>query len=328
MSNEMDRQMAMCSCPRSQERSKRKQNKAGRLRPQPYLLFDAGGTLVFPDQSFLVQQARTQGIELSEARLFDGYYRLIHALDCQAGRQCGRFPTPWARGYAYALFETLGIAGPATDVVAQAFEDRHCQKNLWTFTFDWVRKVLSDLTAQGYRMSVISNSDGRTAQVFHDLRLAHYFERIFDSKVLGFEKPDPAIFEAALDELDLSPTDTLYIGDIFYVDVLGANWAGLGSIHLDPLGLYANWQGIHLRDVSDLPGWLGNHYVHSPHLDLFPLKDLPYSIPTGHETTIPVPKTSLPGEPLGSKENLLEIGEGWPTLTSGAQRQSQPILAQ
>jgi FMN phosphatase YigB (HAD superfamily) len=286
--------------------------RADKAQPKPYLLFDAGGTLVFPDQSFLVQQARTQGIELSEARLFDGYYRLIYALDCQAGRQSGRFPAPWARGYAYALFETLGIAGPATDVVAQAFEDRHCQKNLWTFTFDWVRKVLSDLAAQGYRMSIISNSDGRTAQVFHDLCLAHYFERIFDSKVLGFEKPDPAIFEATLDELDLSPTDTLYVGDIFYVDVLGANQAGLGGLHLDPLRLYRGWPGVHLRDVRDLPGWLGNHYVHSLDLDLFPLWNPRYSIPTNHDTTDSVLTTLSPGEPFA---------------TSGALHKSQPALA-
>jgi putative hydrolase of the HAD superfamily len=328
MSNKMDQRMATHPNPGSKVRSECKQNKAGKLRPKPYLLFDAGGTLVFPDQSFLIEQARARGIELTETQLFEGYYQLIHTLDCQARSQSGMFPTPWALGYAYALFEILDIVGPATDAIAQAFEDRHRQKNLWTFTFKWVREALSSLATQGYRMSVISNSDGRTAQVFRDLRLAHYFEHIFDSKTLGVEKPHPAIFEVALNKLNVSPANALYIGDIFYVDVLGANLVGLGGIHLDPLGLYTGWPGIHLRDMRDLLGWLGNHYVHSWELDLFPLKDLPYPIPTGHETTIPVPKTSLPGEPLWSRDNLLEIGEGWPTLTSGAQRQSQPILAQ
>lgn len=286
--------------------------KADKSQPKPYLLFDAGGTLVFPDQSFLVRQARTHGIELGEARLFDGYYRLIHALDCQAGKQSGMFPTPWPRGYAYALFETLGMASPATDVVAQAFEDHHCHKNLWTFTFDWVRKVLSNLAAQGYHMSVISNSDGRTAQVFHDLGLDHYFEYIFDSKILGAEKPDPAIFEAALHELYLSPIDTLYIGDIFHVDVLGANQAGLGGLHLDPLRLYRGWPGIHLRDVRDLPGWLDNYHVRSANPDLFPLKDLRYPVPANPDTPASVLKTLSPGEPFS---------------TSSALPKSQPVLA-
>jgi phosphoglycolate phosphatase-like HAD superfamily hydrolase len=166
---------------------------------------------------------------------------------------------------------------------------------LWTFTFKWVREALSCLATQGYRMSVISNSDGRTAQVFCDLRLAHYFEHIFDSKTLGVEKPDPAIFEVALNKLNVAPADVLYIGDIFYVDVLGANQAGLGGLHLDPLRLYRGWPGVHLRDVRDLPGWLGNHYVHSLDLDLFPLWNPRYSIPTNHDTTDSVLTTLSPG---------------------------------
>lgn len=36
---------------------KSKQKPVDRLQPKPYLLFDAGGTLVFPDQSFLIEQA-------------------------------------------------------------------------------------------------------------------------------------------------------------------------------------------------------------------------------------------------------------------------------
>jgi len=327
MSRKTDQGMVTYSFSRSQERSECRQDKTGELRPEPYLLFDAGGTLVFPDQPFLVQQAQEQGMELTDTQLFHGYYRLIHTLDCQARSQSGRFPTPWARGYVYALFETLGIVGPATDVIAQAFEDRHRQKNLWTFTFHWVRKMLSDLTAQGYRMSVMSNSDGRTAEVFQDLGLDHYFEHIFDSQILGAEKPDPAIFEAALRKLNVSPANALYIGDIFFVDILGANRAGLGGIHLDPLGLYTGWPGTRLRDVRDLPGWLGSHYVHSWKLDLFPLKGLRYPIPTSYETITPVLKTPSPGGPLWSKENLPEIGEGWPDFTSGAQQQSQPVLA-
>jgi len=316
MSSNTDQGMVTYPYSTSQERSGRKQNKAGKLRPKPYLLFDAGGTLVFPNQSFLVQEARKQGIELTETQLSDGYYRLIHALDRQADSQSGRFPTPRPDGYAYALFETLGIAGPATDAIAKAFQDRHRRKNMWTFTFDWVREALACLATQGYRMSVISNSDGRTEQVFRDLNLACYFERIFDSKLLGLEKPDPAIFEKAILALGVSPANTLYVGDVFYVDVLGANLAGLGGIHLDPLGLYACWRGIHLRDVRELPGWLGNHYVHSPDLDLFPLNinSLPYPIPAHHGTKASALKTPLPGGPSWSKESPLETVEGWPIL--------------
>jgi putative hydrolase of the HAD superfamily len=178
---------------------------------------------------------------------------------------------------------------------------------MWTFTFDWVRKALSCLAAQGYRMSVISNSDGRTAQVFNDLDMAQYFEHIFDSKKLKLEKPDPAIFEVALRELNVSAAEVLYIGDIFFVDVLGANQAGLGGIHLDPLELYAGWPGIHLRDVRDLPRWLSNHYVHSPDVNLFPLENLRYPISVNQDTSPPVPETPSLGEPFWQGKSTLGL---------------------
>jgi FMN phosphatase YigB (HAD superfamily) len=265
----------MCSCPErsTQPWPEPEQNRADRPRLKPYLLFDAGGTLVFPDQSFLIKKAREHGIELTHEQLFQGYCQLIYSLD-QETRKQGSFPhDPWPQGYAQALFETLGVGDAAAHVVVQAAVARHQHRNLWTFTFNWVPETLFLLAAQGYRMSVISNSDGRTAEVFRDLNLAHYFERIFDSNLLAMEKPDPALFELALHELNLQPGDALYIGDTFEVDVRGANQAGLGALHLDPLGLYTDWPGVHLTDVRHLPDWLARYTATPSVFDLFPTRN-------------------------------------------------------
>jgi putative hydrolase of the HAD superfamily len=231
------------------------------MQDKPYLLFDAGGTIVYPDPNFLIRETRKRGIELTHNQLYEGYYKLIYSLDCQA-RNCPdhSFPAPWPKGYAYHLFETLNILCPDTEAVADIFWTYHLyERNLWAFTFDWVRKTLDQLAKQGYRMSVISNSDTRTEIVLRDVKLAHFFEHIFDSKLLGVDKPDPRIFEIVLDKLNLLPEDALYIGDIYYVDVLGANLAGLGGIHIDPLKLYRTWPGVHLTDIREMPDWLAQY---------------------------------------------------------------------
>lgn len=241
------------------------------LQRKPYLLFDAGGTLVFPDQSFLIEQAGLLGITLTHSQLFDGYCRLIYDLDCQARANGGRFShQPWPRGYVGALLEWLDITGPAGDAILAAGQARHRQKNLWTFTFSWVPETLDRLAAQGYRMSVISNSDGRTDTLLNGAGLRRYLERVYDSYLLGVEKPDPAIFKAALADLKLSPAEALYIGDVFYADVSGANRAGLGCVHLDPGGLYKEWPGVHLPDVRHLPNWLAEYTADPAGFDLFP----------------------------------------------------------
>lgn len=268
----------------SKRRLTPKTRREDRLPTKPYLLFDAGGTLVFPDQDILIQEARQRGIELSNEQLYEGYYRLIHHLDLQRRQDPHLFHAPWPQGYAFALFETLGVNGAAARATAEAVQERHEHKNLWTFTFEWVYKTLYRLAGQGYRMSVISNSDGRTEQVFCDAGLRHFFEHIFDSKELGFEKPDATVFRLALDQLDPQPADALYIGDFYGVDVQGANNAGLGALHLDPFALYADWPGVHLVDVRSLPGWLVEYAATPQAFDLYPEK--PVQVPkftTGQE---------------------------------------------
>ena len=238
---------------------------------KPYLLFDAGGTLVFPDQSFLIEQASLVDISLSHTQLFDGYCRLIYALDCQARANGGRPPSqPWPRGYVGALLEWLDITGPAGDAILAAGQARHRQKNLWTFTFSWVPETLNRLAGQGYQMSVISNSDGRTEMLLNETGLGRYLERVYDSHLLGLEKPDPALFSTALADLGLPPGEALYVGDVFTIDVVGANRAGLGGIHLDPMGLYTGWPGVHLPDVRHLPDWLAGYMANPAAFDLFP----------------------------------------------------------
>ena len=50
---------------------------------------------------------------------------------------------------------------------------------------------------------------------------------MLDSALVGVEKPDPAIFRAALDALGVAPAEALYVGDLYEVDVVGARAAGM-----------------------------------------------------------------------------------------------------
>jgi putative hydrolase of the HAD superfamily len=263
------------------------------VKLEPYLLFDAGGTLVFPDPTILIAEAWNHGIRLTHPQLWRGYYRLIYNLDHQA-RDHGAFPAdPWPRGYAHALFETLGIRGPAAEAAARSVWARHALKNLWTFTFDWVEEALTRLAGQGVRMAVVSNSDGRTEEVLRDLGLARYFERIFDSKLLGLEKPDPAIFRHILAEVRQRPSDVLHVGDIYEVDVRGANRVGIPALHLDPLGLYTDWPGVHLPDVSYLPDWLRNYTLPTVKFDALPFtRPLKSALPTPTPVAVSLPVAS------------------------------------
>ena len=77
----------------------------------------------------------------------------------------------------------------------------------------------------------------------------HYFEKIIDSHVVGFEKPDPRLFHHALEISGADPESTVHIGDLYHVDVIGARSAGLYAILLDPFG---DWKDVDCLRFPDL----------------------------------------------------------------------------
>jgi putative hydrolase of the HAD superfamily len=83
---------------------------------------------------------------------------------------------------------------------------------------------------------VVSNSDGRVEEALRAADLLRYFDVVIDSALVGVEKPDPAIFRAALEALDVEPGDALFVGDLYEVDVVGAQAAGMSGVLLCPGG--------------------------------------------------------------------------------------------
>jgi HAD superfamily hydrolase (TIGR01549 family) len=236
---------------------------------KPYLLLDAGGVLVFPDTDLLVKIAARDGIVITPEKLFEAHCRLFHAADCQT-RQEGVFPG-FSDGYYYALYQYAGASGEALAKAAKLAVEHDRQVSGWTATRPWVSETLENLAGSGYRMAVISNSDGRAEKILTDLGLRDHFEAVFDSHILGVEKPDPWIFQIALESLGLESSAAIYFGDMYMIDVWGANGVGLGAVHLDALGLYKDWPGVHLPDIRHLPSWLPGY----KEAELFPLKDRP-----------------------------------------------------
>jgi putative hydrolase of the HAD superfamily len=239
------------------------------MNRKPYLLFDAGGTLVFPNYGLTAQIAREGGIEVSEQELAITHAQVFRDFD-QSVAQEHRFPKIH---YFPELFSRLTPDDKKVHAATELALQYDRQRSLWTSTFSWVSDSLTHLAKLGYRMSVISNSDGRVETILDELGLREHFEIVIDSYLVGLEKPDRRIFELALHELNLEPQQAVYIGDIFYVDVWGANQAGVGAIHLDQRGLYQGWVGAHIYSVDELPQWLAQFDGNLPRELLYPVQD-------------------------------------------------------
>jgi putative hydrolase of the HAD superfamily len=112
-----------------------------------------------------------------------------------------------------------------------------------------VPEALERLQRQGLTLAVVSNSDGTCARSLDEAGLLQYMNVVIDSAEVGVEKPDPRIFAFALAKCGADPRRTLYVGDLYHADVIGARGAGLHPLLLDPHG---DWPPLDCDRAQDL----------------------------------------------------------------------------
>lgn len=217
------------------------------FRPE-LVLFDAGGTLVLihPDRfnRFLADWDRPA---VQPDRLVEAHFR---AMSDYAGRLRGGAASEF-RWWVNRFFELAGVS--LTNEMADAFGGG---TNMWHHPIPGAQETVRSLIAGGYRVAVVSNSDGTVAEALERAGFGGLFELVIDSTAVGISKPDPGIFDLALGELAVSPDRAWYVGDSYYHDVGGARAAGLAAaVLIDPLELAPPGQ-LSVQNIAELTGLL------------------------------------------------------------------------
>jgi putative hydrolase of the HAD superfamily len=102
--------------------------------------------------------------------------------------------------------------------------------------YDDVAPVLTDLRERGLILGLISNVDRDITPLYQELGLPTWLKLMVTSQGTGFSKPHPGIFQAALKQAGVEPSEAIYVGDQYQYDVVGANGAGMLGILLDRSG--------------------------------------------------------------------------------------------
>jgi putative hydrolase of the HAD superfamily len=92
---------------------------------------------------------------------------------------------------------------------------------------------LVELGAQGLRLVCVSNWDFSLPEVLARCGLADLLDGVVTSAGVGARKPDPRIFEAALDLAGCAAADSLHVGDTPEDDLEGARAAGIRALLID-----------------------------------------------------------------------------------------------
>ncbi|MFA5162165.1 MAG: HAD family hydrolase [Elusimicrobiales bacterium] len=91
--------------------------------------------------------------------------------------------------------------------------------------------VLEELSRR-YKLGVVSNFYGNMDSVLKSEGLARFFGAVADSRAVGAEKPDAAIFNHALKLLGAKPGEAVMVGDSVKRDMAGAKNLGMATVLL------------------------------------------------------------------------------------------------
>ena len=99
--------------------------------------------------------------------------------------------------------------------------------------YPYVREVL-DVLRERYPLAVVTDAQSAYARSeLHKVGLLGYFDPIVVSGDHGYRKPDPRLFQLALDGMAVAAENTLYVGNDMYRDIYGAREAGLTTVMFD-----------------------------------------------------------------------------------------------
>lgn len=113
-------------------------------------------------------------------------------------------------------------------------------------------ELLDNLKQAGFRLAVISNRINPFEEQLKSLGIKSYFEYSLAAGTIDAWKPDPAIFQHALSEMNVNPEQAVYVGDNYFADVVGAQRAGIKPILIDPDNLFPEADCLVINNLNQL----------------------------------------------------------------------------
>lgn len=211
------------------------------------VFFDVGNTLLFPNRERILAPLAERGI-VPTLEQWQGIERRTKQ-EFDAAMQGGAVDHGFWFDFYTHLLEEVGLAGD--EEVRTALVNSTRVSNSWDQPRPGTTEALQQL-GKLRRMAVISNADGKIAEVLERCQIATCFETITDSGIVGVEKPHPDIFKAALENTGATAEESVYVGDVYSVDFLGATAVGMQAVVFDVCGAYREMNVPRVESLEEL----------------------------------------------------------------------------
>ena len=224
------------------------------MPPIEAVLVDVGGVLVLPDHDRMAGAFERAGVHVDRDRLDRAHYAGVAALTefTEGDRDI------WV-AYNRAYARECDTPEDALDDLVEHLLNEFATGDVWSRIVHRSADALRRLGALGMRLAIVSNADGNAEQRLRDDAICQVgpgrgasVEAIFDSTVVGVAKPDPRIFELALEALAVPAASAIHVGDTPGADVDGAHAAGVHPVLVDPYDFHSDLDVERVTSLLDV----------------------------------------------------------------------------
>ncbi len=211
------------------------------------ILFDMDGTLRESQPTggeVFTEYALSLGLPISEhdrilAARWEHYYFADSPEIRQDFQTFGDDDKGFWQNFGQRRLVALGCSVQQAEELAPAFS-KHMEENYKPTDVipEGAFEALESLRRKGYVLGVVSNRDLPYQERLRELGLSPYFSFSLAAGEVHSWKPGPGIFEAALKRAETQAHETVYVGDNYFADVVGARNAGLHPILYDRLNIF------------------------------------------------------------------------------------------
>lgn len=168
----------------------------------------------------------------------------------------GAFWKNYIKYYLQAMNTPAEQVEMLADTIGQQFMEDFTPEG---YLVSGAKELLWDLREDDYQLGLVSNRREPLTGVAIELGIVEHFHFTLSAGQVGSWKPDTAIFQHALSMAgDVLPQQTVYIGDNYYTDGIGALSAGMKSILIDDHGIYdfVPDECLIIRDIKEIKQYL------------------------------------------------------------------------
>lgn len=215
------------------------------------IFFDIGNTLFFYNYEFLKGLLEDRfGLNLNLAQMEEVHRRVQEGVIASFGQATHQ--DRWDETYRRWL-EGLGMDAAQIPEAMVAIRQHPFPHLFWARMEEGTREMLDWFRERGCRLGVISNAEGQIQRLLEHAGLDSRFDVVVDSAVVGMSKPDERIFRYAIDQVGACPERSVYVGDLYEVDVLGARGVGMTPVLIDRNGRFPQADCLRLQSALSLP---------------------------------------------------------------------------